>query len=108
MRKSRWFIPLTAAVFLGVLVSVSACQGQKNQGAAQASAPAPVPPEYQPTATIKDIMLSIVDPNADVVWLSVTTVQSAKGTVDTAPKNDEEWKKVRQGASRSPKRRTCS
>ena len=31
-------------------------------------------------------------------WLSVTTVQSSKGTVDTAPKNDEEWKKVRQGA----------
>jgi hypothetical protein len=42
--------------------------------------------------------LSIVDPSADVVWLSVTTVQSSKGTVDTAPKTDEEWKKVRQGA----------
>jgi len=53
---------------------------------------------YAPTATIKDIMLSIVDPAADVVWLSVTTVQSSAGTVDTAPKNEEEWKKVRQGA----------
>lgn len=43
-------------------------------------------------------MQSIVDPNADVVWLSVTTVQSSKGTVDTAPKTDEEWKNVRKGA----------
>jgi hypothetical protein len=97
MRKSGWFIPLSAAIFLGVLVTVSACQS-RTQGATPASAPAPTQPEYTPTATIKDIMMSVVDPNADVVWLSVTTVQSAKGTVDTAPKNDEEWKKVRQGA----------
>jgi hypothetical protein len=95
MRKSDWFLPLSAVVFLGVLFSVSACQ---SQGAAPAPAPAPAQPEYTPTATIKDIMMSIVDPNADVVWGSVTTVQSAKGTVDSAPKNDEEWKKVRQGA----------
>jgi len=99
MRKSRWFIPLSAAVFLGVLFSVSACQGQnQSQTAAKDAAPAAAQPQYQATSTIKDIMLSIVDPNADVVWLSVTTVQSSKGTVDTAPKNDEEWKKVRQGA----------
>jgi hypothetical protein len=99
MRKSRWFIPLSAAVFLGVLFSVSACQGQnQSQAAAKDAAPAAAQPQYQATSTIKDIMLSIVDPNADVVWLSVTTVQSSKGTVDTAPKNDEEWKKVRQGA----------
>jgi hypothetical protein len=95
MRKSGWFLPLCAAVFLGVLFSVSACQ---SRSAASPQAPPPTQPDYMPTATIKDIMLSIVDPNADVVWLSVTTVQSAKGTVDTAPKNDEEWKKVRQGA----------
>lgn len=93
MRMRGWFLPLSAAVFLGVLFSVSACQN-----APPPSDPAPAQPEYAPTATIKDIMLSIVDPNADVVWLSVTTVQSAAGTVDTAPKNDEEWKKVRQGA----------
>jgi cytochrome c556 len=99
MRKSRWFIPLSAVVFLGVLFSVSACQGQnQSQTAAKDAAPAAAQPQYQATSTIKDIMLSIVDPNADVVWLSVTTVQSSKGTVDTAPKNDEEWKKVRQGA----------
>src|SRR4030095_7555949 len=66
--------------------------------AAPAPAPALPPPDYTPTATIKDIMQSVVDPNADVVWLSVTTVQSAKGTVDTAPKTDEEWAKVRHGA----------
>jgi cytochrome c556 len=81
-------------VFLGLLISIAACQTPPPP--AQTSAPAQ--PEYAPTATIKDIMLSIVDPSADAVWLSVTTVQSSAGTVDTAPKNDEEWQKVRQGA----------
>ena len=97
MRNSGWFLLLSAAIFAGVLFTVSACQSAPPP-AASASQPAPETPVYQPTATIKDIMMSIVDPNADVVWLSVTTVQSAKGTVDTAPRNDEEWKNVRKGA----------
>jgi hypothetical protein len=79
-----------------VLLVTSACQSQ--QAAAPAPAPALPPPDYTPTATIKDIMQSVVDPNADVVWLAVTTVQSAKGTVESAPKTDEEWTKVRHGA----------
>ena len=95
MRKSGWFVLASAVLFAGVLFIVSACQSAPPPPATQ---PAPEAPAYQPTATIKDIMMSIVDPNADVVWLSVTTVQSAKGTVDTAPKNEEEWKNVRKGA----------
>jgi hypothetical protein len=43
-------------------------------------------------------MLSIVDPSADVVWLSVTAEQTAEGLKETAPSSDEDWKKVRQGA----------
>jgi hypothetical protein len=95
MRKSGWFVLASVAVFSGVLFTVSACQSAPPPAASTSSDSGP---KYQPTATIKDIMLSIVDPNADVVWLSVTTVQSDKGTVDTAPKNDEEWQNVRKGA----------
>ena len=82
-------------VLLGLLISIAAC---KTPPPPPAQTPDPTQPQYAPTATIKDIMLSIVDPSADAVWLSVTTVQSSAGTVDTAPKNDEEWQKVRQGA----------
>ena len=82
---------------IGSLVITSACQSQ--QAAAPATtAPAVAAPEFMPTATIKELMQSVIDPNADVVWLSVTTVQSSKGTEEIAPKNDEEWKKVRHGA----------
>jgi hypothetical protein len=54
--------------------------------------------EYRTTATIKDIMDSMVDPGADFIWESVATVISAKGTEEKAPHTDEEWKEVRRRA----------
>src|SRR5262245_37985331 len=69
-------------------------------GAACRTAPAEAPPPYTTTATIKDIMMSIVDPSADVVWESVKTVAGAQGIQEVAPKNDEEWLEVRKGAIR--------
>jgi hypothetical protein len=78
---------------LGIALSTAAC-GRKEPEPAPASA---LPP-YEPAATIKDLMQSIVDPAADAVWLSVTTVQTATGTIETVPKTDEEWLKVRHGA----------
>ena len=88
MRTFRISIGLSMLVFC--LALIAACQSQ-----APAAPPAPT---YLPTATIKDLMLSIVDPSADVVWLSVTTIVDEKGLVETVPKTDEEWKKVRHGA----------
>lgn len=97
MLNVRWFHTVSAVVLLTSLVLMSACQ-KPSETTAAAPAPAPPPPEYVPTATVKDLMQSVVDPNADVVWLAVTTVQSNKGTVETRPKTDEEWTKVRHGA----------
>jgi hypothetical protein len=97
MLKVRWFFTASVVVLLTSLVLIAACQKPAETTAA-APAPALTPPEYVPTATVKDLMQSVVDPNADVVWLAVTTVQSAKGTVETKPTTDEEWTKVRHGA----------
>ncbi len=81
-------------LLLAVLVAtVSGC----SRAPEPAAAADPAPP-FIPTATIKDLMLSIVDPSADVVWLAVTTVQNSAGTVETRPQNDEEWEKVQHGA----------
>lgn len=67
-------------------------------GCQAAQPPASPRPDYQPTATVKDLMLAVVDPAADAVWLSVTAVQSADGLKETQPTTAEEWAKVRQGA----------
>jgi cytochrome c556 len=83
---------LAAAVLLVVTVAVVACRrGQSDVSAREL-------PEYTPTATIKDLMQGLIDPAADEVWLSVTTVMSQTGTVETVPKTDEDWAKVRHGA----------
>jgi cytochrome c556 len=93
MRTIRISIGLAMLVFC--LALIGACQSQAPAPAAQ---PAPGEPTYLPTATIKDLMLSIVDPSADVVWLSVTTIVDDKGFNETAPKSDADWLKVRHGA----------
>ena len=94
--RTRWLLTVGAGLFLLSLLVTAACQSQSQPKAA--AAPPDSQPEYFPTATVKDLMDSVVDPSADVVWLSVTTVESAKGTVETAPHTDEEWTKVRRGA----------
>ena len=55
-------------------------------------------PQFRPTATVKDIMTSIVDPEADVLWNAVATIVSLTGTEERAPKTDEEWEAVRRSA----------
>lgn len=78
-----------------VAVFAAACASQPAAPPAPAGPPAP---PFTTSATVKDIMMWVVDPAADQVWQAVMTVESAKGTVDTVPKNDEEWNVARRGA----------
>jgi cytochrome c556 len=77
-----------AGLSLAVLIATGACR---------ASQP-PADTTYRPTATIKDIMDSMLDQNADVVWDAVATEISATGTEQKAPKTPEEWIAVRRHA----------
>lgn len=74
-------------------VAAGSCQSKQPEPAA----PAADQPSYTTTATIKDIMLHIVDPAGDMVWDSVGTVIDKKGLHETAPTTDEDWNKVRNG-----------
>lgn len=80
------------AAALASLLFAAGCQ------AAPPPEPAPEGPEYRPTATVRDLMRSIVDESADVVWLAVTATHTAKGIEEVRPQNDEEWEQVRYGA----------
>jgi len=75
-------------------VSCSAPKADTNTAAPAADAP----PAYNLVGTIKDIMDSMVDPSADFIWNSVGTEVSAKGIVEHAPKNNDEWKEERRKA----------
>ena len=81
MRTSAWVYGIGIS-----LVLVGACHARQPQA------------EYRPTATVKDLMDSMVDPSADVLWDSVATIISAAGTEDKQPRTDEEWLNVRRHA----------
>ncbi len=91
MQRFSWLLLLGVVLFSVSLFSGSACRGRQQE---------PQQPEYTPTATIKDLMVSIVDPAADVVWTSVVTVVSEKGIEEQVPQTDEDWLNVRGGAIR--------
>jgi hypothetical protein len=57
-------------------------------------------PEYTTTATIKDIMLGIIDTSADDIWNAVQTVVGPDGVEEREPRTDEEWLVVRHAAIR--------
>ena len=80
------------------MVAVCSCLIAASCQAKPEPAPQPAQPQYTTTATIKDIMLSIVDPAGDLVWDSVATVIDKGGLQETSPNNDEDWAKVRSGA----------
>ena len=50
------------------------------------------------SATIKDIMDSMVDPSADFLFESVAEIADEKGITHKAPSTDEDWKQVRRHA----------
>jgi cytochrome c556 len=85
---------IVGAILLATAFATVACQRDRSQTQSTATAQ----PEYVPTATVKDLMLSLVDPSADEVWNAVSTTSTAAGIVDNAPKTDEDWTKVRHGA----------
>ena len=50
------------------------------------------------TATIQDIMDSMVDPSGDFMFESVVEIADARGITHKAPHTDEEWEQVRRHA----------
>jgi hypothetical protein len=84
---------LCGSVALLVVLIATGCRR-----AGEAAAPEAAVPPFATDLTIKDLMLNVIDTNADIVWLSVTTVASDKGLVETRPKTDEEWTRVKGAA----------
>ncbi len=58
----------------------------------------PEGPPFKPMVDVKQLMVSIVDPAADVLWDSVGTIISEEGVDEWYPKTDEEWAEVRNSA----------
>jgi hypothetical protein len=56
------------------------------------------PPPFRPIADVKELMNDILDPAADDVWGASGWIETKDGIVERGPKNNEEWKAVRNRA----------
>jgi hypothetical protein len=88
------------------LLGLAACQkesaGPNNAlsgaSATPASAPASTPSPFKLTASIAELMDSVIDPSADALWDSVGTTVDAKGTTQHQPRTEMEWHEARRHA----------
>jgi hypothetical protein len=71
-----------------------------------AAPPAPAAPaplalwgDMKPVVSVKELMRDMIDPLADNIFDAVKVEVTKKGTVERVPKTDEEWDKIRVGAT---------
>jgi hypothetical protein len=85
---------------LGLMASTSAVIAQQKAARGKEPTEAQAAQGRKVFTTIRDLMDSIVDPSADVVWGAVGTVVDQDGAHETLPKTQEEWLNVRRAAIR--------
>jgi cytochrome c5 len=88
------------SVVLGFMAPSSSAVAQQKAAKANGAAEAQAAQGRKVYSTIKDLMDSIVDPSADVLWGAVGTVVDQEGVHETFPKTQEEWLNVRRAAVR--------
>jgi hypothetical protein len=97
MRDSSPLIGTIALVLSGLLSTGCAKEGKPAPEVKPALA-ATLPTGLTPEASILDMMLDFVDPNADDLWESVATVATRAGIEDRHPRTDAEWNLARRRA----------
>src|SRR5262249_57898181 len=96
MRRQIIVAVCLAGLTLGFMAASSAAFAQQKAAKSKEPAEARAAQGRKIFTTIKDLMDSIVDPSADVVWGAVGTVVDQDGAHDTFPKTQEEWLNVRR------------
>jgi hypothetical protein len=87
---------VAAALLIYVGIVASRCSSPKPS-----TPPAPAAPvrtEMKAVVSVKELMRFTIDPIADNVFDAVTWDITKKGVVETVPKTDEDWEKVKIGA----------
>jgi hypothetical protein len=86
----RRCLPASALAALLAPILAAACQPPGGEAAAEGY--------FRPVVGEQALMLTMVDPAADVVWDAVQTIITPEGTEEIQPRTDEEWDLVRNAA----------
>ncbi len=55
--------------------------------------------QRSPETAAREIMATMVDPSANFIWQSVSTIVTANGVEEKFPRSDEEWSELRKAAT---------
>jgi len=55
--------------------------------------------DMKPVVSVKELMRDMIDPASDYIFDGVKEVTTSKGTVKIEPKTDEDWQRIRTGAT---------
>lgn len=93
---------LAGAALAGLTLSACSQPPSSSSSAAPAApAPASAPAlwgEFKPVVSVKELMRDVIDPLSDNVFNAVSVITTRHGAVETAPKSEDDWQKVRTGA----------
>jgi hypothetical protein len=90
--------PIALAALFGALLS--ACSTSSSKPPAATTAPAPqLWGDMKPVVSVKELMRDMLDPASDYIFDAVKIVTTKNGTVESVPKTDEDWAKLRIGAT---------
>jgi hypothetical protein len=84
--------PVRVLIVAALVTASASCQRAEPAPAAPPASP------YRATATVRELMQSVVAPGAQGLWDAVGTISNPKGTVHLEPKTDAEWAAVRRHA----------
>jgi hypothetical protein len=102
---NHWRLRLACTFLLGI--AAAACSSPNpSPGASSTRAPqlpSPVSPqalwgELKPVVSVKELMRDMLDPASDFIFDSVKVSFTKNGTIETVPKTDQDWEKIRIGA----------
>jgi hypothetical protein len=79
-------------------LSFPACASPNDAAPPNAAAAPTLWGDLKPVVSMKELMGDLIDPAADNIFNAVSTVINADGIVETEPKSEEDWAKVRIGA----------
>jgi hypothetical protein len=98
MRRSYWIVLIALSTSFGTLAIAQQKPAAPAKPAEAAAPAAPAAVGYTTTASIQELMLSIVDPTGDSLWDSVSVSITGAGSKETRPRTDAEWLAVRDKA----------
>src|SRR5438094_7230820 len=97
MNRNHCLLALATALF-ALTAACSASQPPAPAQSAAAASNTELWGDLKPVVSVKELMRDMLDPASDYIFESVKTVVTKNGVVETVPKTDQDWEKVRIGA----------